>query len=167
MARYVLTDASPLIGLAIVGGLGWLKPLFGTVWMPSEVRREVLPGLGLPGESAIDRAMKAGGVRQWRRVAAAVKPELPELDEGESACIRIALARVSRGDEVLLLMDERAGRAVAAERGLRVAGTAAVIGLAKTKGLIPSAKTAFALLHDSDFRIAPNVIRTVLAHTGE
>jgi predicted nucleic acid-binding protein len=34
------------------------------------------------------------------------------------------------------LIDERAGRAVAEELGLEVAGTAAVIGLAKQKGLI-------------------------------
>ena len=31
MARLVLADASPLIGLARVDGLRWLPPLFGTV----------------------------------------------------------------------------------------------------------------------------------------
>ncbi|WP_256363649.1 hypothetical protein [Thiohalocapsa sp. ML1] len=41
MARLVLTDASPVIGLARVDGLGWLGPLFGAVWMPPEVRAEV------------------------------------------------------------------------------------------------------------------------------
>ena len=45
MARLVLTDASPLIGLARVDGLNWLGALFGVVWMPVEVRREVLAGL--------------------------------------------------------------------------------------------------------------------------
>lgn len=46
MARIVLTDASPLIGLARVDGLGWLGALFGEVWMPVEVRDEVLAGSG-------------------------------------------------------------------------------------------------------------------------
>lgn len=46
MARLVLTDASPLIGLARVDGLAWLGALFNTVWMPLEVRQEVLSGSG-------------------------------------------------------------------------------------------------------------------------
>jgi predicted nucleic acid-binding protein len=50
---------------------------------------------------------------------------------------------------------------------LRVAGKAAVIGMAKARGLIPSAKAVFETLHDSDFRISPEVIRTVLSRVGE
>jgi predicted nucleic acid-binding protein len=75
-------------------------------------------------------------------------PVLPDLDEGESACIRIALANPA---PCLLLMDERAGRAIAQEHGLAVAGTAAIIGLPKTRGLIGSAREVFARLHASDF----------------
>ena len=42
MAGLVISDASPIIGLARVDGLGWLKPLFGQVWIPPEVASEVL-----------------------------------------------------------------------------------------------------------------------------
>ena len=35
MAGRVLTDASPLIGLARVDGLSWLGALFGSVWVPA------------------------------------------------------------------------------------------------------------------------------------
>lgn len=169
MARLVLSDASPLIGLTWVNGLDWLRTLFGAVWMPAEVRRETLTGLSLPGEASIASAIKNGTLREWRRpiAAASAKLPLPDLDEGEAACIRIAHARTALGDQVLLLIDERAGRAVAMEHGLHIAGTAAVIGMAKTAGLIPSAKAVFALLHDSNFRIAPEVIRTVLMRVGE
>lgn len=162
MARLVLTDASPVIGLARVQGLSWLHALFGEVWMPAEVRQEVLPGSGLPDEAGILAAENAG----WLRVCALtpLMPDLPDLDEGESACIRIALAHAGSS---LLLMDERAGRALAAEHGLRVAGTAAVIGMAKSKGLIPSAREVFARLHASDFRISAPVIETILRRVGE
>lgn len=162
MARGVLTDASPLIGLACVGGLPWLQTLFGEVWMPPEVAAEVVGDRGFPGERAIAEAFTAG----WLRVteAAPPTPELPDLDEGEAACIRIALVWNER---TLLLMDERAGRAVAEENGLRVAGTAAVIGMAKLRGLIPSAREVFAQLHQSDFRISAEVINTVLERVGE
>ncbi len=162
MAGYVLTDASPLIGLAHVGGLLWLTQLFGSVWVPEQVRSEVIGNRGFAGEAAILAAEQAG----WLKLAPAAPagPELPDLDEGEAACIRIALAQAV---PALLLMDERAGRAVAQEFGLQVAGTAAVIGMAKQRGLITSARQVFECLHLSDFRISPQVIKTVLVRVGE
>lgn len=112
MAGFVLTDAGPLIGLARVDGLAWLHALFGRVWMPQEVRREVLPGLAFAAEQSILAAESAG----WLAVHSPTprKPSLPDLDEGEAACIRIGL---TRKEPVLLLMDERAGRALAVEHG--------------------------------------------------
>ena len=56
---------------------------------------------------------------------------------------------------------------MALELGLQVAGTAAVIGLARQRGLIRSARAVFEELHKSDFRIAPAVIQTVLERCGE
>lgn len=162
MARLVLTDASPLIGLARVDGLPWLGALFGVVWMPPEVRREVLPLRGLPDEEAIRAAEAAGWLKQTDPAPDGLV--LPDLDEGEAACIRSAL---SSAGPCLLLMDERAGRAIAREHGLAVAGTAAVIGMAKTRGLIASAGEVFRRLQGSDFRISAQVIETVLRRVGE
>lgn len=162
MARLVLTDASPLIGLSIVQGLGWLQSLFGEVWMPPEVEHEVLSGAVTRGQDEIRAAIAAGWLQTWTSAVAEVA--LPDLDEGEAACIRIALAVQSTpGHDALLLMDERAGRALAEEHQLRVAGTAAVIGMAQTRGLTPSARAIFEALLQSDFRISAEVIRTVLA----
>lgn len=39
--------------------------------------------------------------------------------------------------------------------------------MAKEKGIITSAKAAFETLHQSDFRIAVDVIKTVLIRVGE
>jgi predicted nucleic acid-binding protein len=64
-------------------------------------------------------------------------------------------------------MDERAGRAVAQEFGILVAGTAAVIGLAKKQGLITSVRPSFERLHLSDFRISADIIRAVMSRSGE
>ena len=166
MAGLVLSDASPLIGLARVDGLVWLHRLFGQVSLPAEVRAEVVPGLGFAEERAVLVAESAGWLAMHG--AAPLEPGLPDLDEGEAACIRIALAHVreQRGP-ALLLMDERAGRAIAMAHGLRVAGTAAVIGMARSRGLIASAREVFARLHASDFRISAAVIETVLRRVGE
>ncbi len=49
MAGFVLTDGSPLMGLARVDGLQWLQSLLGTVWMPAEVRFEVVSAVNARG----------------------------------------------------------------------------------------------------------------------
>ncbi len=165
MARCVVSDASPLIELAIVDGLGWLPALFGTVWIPASVQREVLPGVDARGEREVAAAIKAKGLRVWRKAPSAAAVDLGDLDEGETDCIRIALSEGAA--QVLLLMDERAGRAIAQELGIQVAGTAAVIGLAKKRGLITSARARFERLHGSDFRISAAVIQAVLRGVGE
>ena len=162
MAAIVIADASPLIALARVDGLGWLQALFEEVLVSEVVLAEVLTGAFPQNEAPIQAAI-AGG---WLKPAPLTAPEpaLPDLDEGEAASIRLALHCPARA---LLLIDERAGRSVARELGLEVAGTAAVIGLARQRGLIPSARAVFAALHAGDFRIAPAVIQTVLEHCGE
>ena len=162
MARIVVADASPLIGLSIVCGLGWLSDLFGEVWMPEEVRREVLSGKNSRGESEIRSAIEEGWLKVWPQPVAL--DEAIDLDEGESACIQIA---INHHDDVLLIMDERAGRAYALEKEILVAGTAAIIGMAKKGGLISSAREVFATLHASDFRISTTVIQTILERVDE
>ncbi len=162
MAAVVISDASPLIGLARVNGIGWLKELFGEVLIPKVVADEVITG-GFPAEEArITAALEAG----WLQIAGPIPagPELPDLDEGEAASIRLALAHPG---PALLLIDERSGRAVAQGLGLSIAGTAAVIGMARARHLIPSARAVLSQLHDSDFRIAPAVIHAVLRRCGE
>ena len=162
MAAIVIADASPLIALARVGGLSWLQQLFTEVMVTDVVFAEVLTGRYPDTEAPIRQALAAG----WLKTVAiaTTEPDLPDLDEGEASSIRLAL---SRNGPALLLIDERSGRAVAQELGLSVAGTAAVIGLARQRGLIPSARQVFAALHASDFRIAPAVIQAVLDRCGE
>lgn len=167
MAAIVIADASPLIALSRVsfpgrGGLRWLEALFGQVLVAEEVMAEVLSG-GYPAREEPFRVAIASG---WLRAVAvnSSEPHLPDLDEGEAASIR--LAQLS-GPQTLLLIDERAGRAVATAFGIKVAGTAAVIAMARQRRLIDSARAVFAELHANDFRIAPAVIQAVLERCDE
>ena len=162
MSRMVVIDASPLIGLAMVDGLKWLPDIFGTVFLPETVKQEVLPGKAARGEVAIAHAINAGWLTVWPET---IEPRLDiDLDAGETDCINLGL---SHADKVLLIMDERAGRAVAKEKGLHVIGTAAIIGQAKKQGLIASARETFEVLHASDFRISAAVINLVLVSVNE
>ena len=92
------------------------------------------------------------------------KPLFPELDEGEASCIRAAL---NLPEKCLLLMDERLGRAVAQESSLSVVGVVGLIGIARKRGLIPSASAVFERLLQTDFRISPDLIRGALLKVGE
>lgn len=161
MAQVVIADASPIIILSQIGGLDWIAPLFGKVWLTKIVREELLPG-GKPGEQAILAAIDSGVLavldQDWP------KPLFPELDEGEASTIRAAL---NLQEKCLLLMDERLGRKVAQENGLAIAGVVGLIGIAKMRGLIPSASAVFERLLQTDFRISPNFIRGVLRQVGE
>lgn len=85
MARLVLTDASPLIGFARVEGVAWLGALFGEVWMPDEVRREVLSGLGVGDEQAIGAAEAAGILRVWPSAAPDMLPHLGGCDRNDTS----------------------------------------------------------------------------------
>jgi len=162
MERIVVIDSSPLIGLAIVDGLQWLPTIFGAVYLPESVKKEVLPNKNALGKTAIAHAIEVGWLTVWSEP---IKPLLDiDLDAGETDCINVALGHP---DKVLLIMDERAGRAVAKEKGLRVTGTAAIIGLAKKQDLIPSAKAVFERLHNSDFRISATVINLILSSVNE
>jgi len=159
MAGCALSDASPLIAPARVDGLPWLRKLFGAVWVPQEVRQEVLPALDLPDERALLAAFERGDLRLCPATPTALP--LPELDEGEAACIRLALADTAPG---LLLMDgtrHRLGTRPAFGRHGRHRRHSADT---RTDSL---GQGGFARLHASDFRISAQVIATILRRVGE
>ena len=158
----VLSDASPLIALALIDRLDLLRSLFGQVSITEVVKAEVLADGSKPGEAAIAEAIKSNWIRvipdEWP------EPQFPALDEGEAGTLRAA---VNVGVPCLVLIDERAGRAVAAELGIAIAGTVGLIVQAKMRGLIPSARALFANMLEQDFRIRPELIRAALAQTQE
>jgi predicted nucleic acid-binding protein len=167
MARFAVSDASPVIGLALVGGLQWLPVIFGKVWVTQSVHQEVLPIHDAKGKKEITKAFNEGWLHLYTEPIA--KPMnsgvLKELDIGEKDCISLGLMQPK--NSTVLLIDERLGRAVALEVGLRIIGTAGIIGAAKKQGLIQSARPFFAKLHASDFRISAEVIKAVLVAVGE
>ena len=165
--RFAISDASPLIGLALVDGLSWLPELLGKVWVTPSVLREVLPVQQARGKELIADALTRDWISQYAGQIS--EPEnassLDELDKGERDSLALALMQ-ERGSAIVLI-DERLGRAAAIENGLFVVGTAGLIGAAKKRGLIAAAKPSFAKLHASDFRISASVINTVLGSIGE
>lgn len=155
-------DASPLIGLAFVGGLDWLPKLYRTAFITQTVRDEVLPGRGLPGESAIRVVLRRRHIRLFRRKL--TEPNFPGLDDGEASALRAAL---DHGEGALVVIDDLAGRKVAAQRGIPYTGTAGVIIEAKRARLIRSARPVFERLAQMDFRLSPQIVEEILIELGE
>ena len=166
MGRFVLSDAAPLICLAQVDGLSWLRTLFGQVHITQQVRDEILTGLGKPGEDALKQAIGRRLVRvhpEWDWP----EPQLPALGEGEASCIRTAMNLRERGHDCLLVIDDREARRAASSFTITVTGTAAVVGAAKQIGLIASARTIFDQLRLSGFRVSEGIVSGILESVGE
>lgn len=157
MARLVLSDASPLIGLARVDGLSWLRDLFGSVAVTPEVLAEVFCEPGVSDQGRIRQAL----AEEWLRPLdlTPTEPAYPHLGDGETSCLRVALAR---SEPTLLLLDDRLARREARRAGLQIIGVAAIIGMAEQRQLIPSARVVFDALLQTDFRIGAEVIQSVL-----
>lgn len=158
----VFCDASPVIGLSLVNGLGWLENLFGVVCITDVVANELLPGSDKPGEVEIATAIAQGRIRIVEDVW--LEPVFPTLDEGEASILRAA---VNQKGPCLVIIDETVGRAVASELGLTVTGVVGVIIAARRRGLIASAKNVFEALLQHDFRLADTLIDAALRSLGE
>jgi predicted nucleic acid-binding protein len=157
MPRFVVADASPLIGLATAGVLVWLRELFGTVMITRLVKDEVAGRGARPGAKELDTAMRAG----WIRVAP-TPPEtwgFEQIDSGEASTIALA----AKHEDALVLMDDALARASAAELGLEVIDLGAVLLLAKEARLVGAIKPVLGRLARAGFTI-PERRRSALLH---
>jgi len=155
-------NASPLIGLAHLDGLAWLRKLYGRALITPTVRSEVLTGFGRPGETEISAAIRRRQLGVLRRDPAG--PLLPALDDGEASTIRAALAH---GPGALVILDELSARKAARRHGLRCTGTAGVIVEAKRARLVVAARPLFKRLAESGFHLSPDLVAAVLEDLGE
>lgn len=133
MTGPVISNASPLIGLASIDRLLVLRQLWGEVILPEAVYREVVvAGAGRSGAASVGQACG-----DWMRV-------VPAQDQQEVSALRAALDEgeaevIVLGQELhagLLLLDNREPRVFARGLGLPVMGTLGVLLAAWRKGLV-------------------------------
>lgn len=119
----VVSNATPLIYLAKVGRLDLLRRVFGEVYVPEEVKVEVVDrGKQLGREDAylVERAVDEG----WLRVLRAELVEVPiRLQPGEVAALSLAKSLGLRE----VLVDEASARAAARLLDLTPRGTVYVL----------------------------------------
>ncbi|MEO0374261.1 MAG: DUF3368 domain-containing protein [Cyanobacteria bacterium P01_A01_bin.17] len=165
MAVIVVSDTSPLSGLAIAGYLSLLQQLYGQVVIPVAVADELKRG----GQD--DPRINAALTPDWIAVqqpqdlalVAALQAD-HNLDRGESEAIALALEL--KADE--LLIDERLGRREASRLGLSITGLLGILLVAKRRGLVGAIRPIVdALINEAGFRVSSRLYAEVLAMAGE
>nr|CAA6801355.1 MAG: Predicted nucleic acid-binding protein, contains PIN domain [uncultured Thiotrichaceae bacterium] len=159
----VIADAGPLIGLARLQKLTLFKDLFGEVLITHIVHGELFPATDHNDQPQIVEALNEGWLKIVDVDVGEWKPFSAGVDAGEGSAIFLACELAS----ALLIIDDRSGRSEAKAHKLKFMGTAAVVGLAKLKGLIPLAAPVLYDLQASGYRLSNTVIETVLADVGE
>jgi predicted nucleic acid-binding protein len=122
------------------------------VWVEVVERRPEAPGVD---------ALRAA---PWLRVDP--RP-LPQVDLGPDPCETAAILLAETIHADVLLIDERAGRAVAEGRGLSVRGTPGVLVQARLQGSLPALKPVLEALVAEGFRIAPQLVAEAPRRVGE
>jgi predicted nucleic acid-binding protein len=149
----VIADTGPVNYLVLIGSADLLQRLYVRVIVPQSVIEE----LRQPGTPSVVLSW-IGTPPDWLEVRPdpPADPTLNFLDPGERAAL--SLAEVLNADE--LLIDERAGRAEAERRHLRVTGTLGVLADAHLAGLADF-EQSLARLRTTNFRLSAEVERLV------
>ncbi len=159
----VVSDTSPIIGLAAVGHLDLLHELYETILLPTAVLDELTAVE--PPAPALQELQSA----DWFQVVEVREPALIAalelgLDRGEAEAIALAVER----EADLLLLDERKARAVARRLERPVIGVLGVLVEAKRRQLLPAVRPVLdELLTRAGFRISGSLRSRVLQETGE
>lgn len=162
----VIADAGPLIAFSRSGALHVLPSLFGEVWVTDAVQQEVCAAGVFPGQDLIFAALSTGALRSAAVDMAHWQARFAGIDPGEASAIALAESIMATGARVLLIVDDRLARLEAQARKLPIIGTAAVVGLAKTRGLIPRADEVLRAMQAGGYFLGNAVVRAILDRVG-
>ena len=146
-----VSDTTPLNYLILTDSAHVLPTMFGRVYAPSAVIKELL-------HPRSPEAVRAWASRppEWLTVQDSTRAD-PSLGLGAGETATIALAEELKADWVL--MDERKGSRAAESRGFRVAGTLGIIEEAGARGLLDYKQTRDRLVGDTTFYVTDDVLR--------
>jgi predicted nucleic acid-binding protein len=159
----VVADTSVILNLCCVQHEHLLQQLFKRVLIPAEVADE------FTRLTKMQKRFSSLVLPNWIEILPAPKSFPAEvvqaqLDIGESAAIALCLNQKADA----LLIDEKAGREVAAKLGVRTIGIAGILIDARIEKLIPSIKVLLDQLErEANFWISSELRRSVLQLAGE
>jgi len=165
MVMIIVSDTSPINGLAIVGYLWLLQQVYERVLIPPAVADELRRG-GEDDSRIIDALSL-----DWIEVYQPRNYQLTEtlqteynLDRGESEAIALALEL--NAEE--LLINERLGRRQAVRLGLSITGLLGILLVAKHRGLVREIRPIIDnLIEQASFRVSASLYIEILIAAGE
>jgi len=159
-----VSDTGPIIGLAKANRLSLLKNLFDKVLIPPMVRKELFAKTGDEAE-LIDNALTDFiQVSEINPVDETAKLILEGLSEGERQAIGVA---ASMENDVILLIDDRAGRQAAEKLNIRITGLVGVLLMAKEKGLIKSVVDVIEEIRNNGYWLSNSLVDIAKQLSGE
>lgn len=160
MNKLIIADAGPLIAFARLHQIQLLPQIFGRVLVTDIVFGECAGRADFPESQLIHEAAAK------KQLELCTAPDFSayaqKIDAGEASAIAVA---IEYGCGVL--MDDKAGRAMAKNAAVPVIGTMGVLVLAKRKGLVPLVKPLLASLVASGYFLSDEIISAALAAAGE
>lgn len=162
----VVSDTSPITNLAGIGQLDLLRQLYSRVTIPLAVYNEMVSvGKNVPGSMEVQSLnwIQTSVVKNTQSIAD-IQSNQTNIDLGEAEAI---ILTIQMGAD-LLLMDERRGRAVAVNCGLKVVGILGILLQAKHDGLILLVQPLLdQLVKKLDFRVSRKLYEAILQTAGE
>lgn len=159
----IVSDTTPLIGLASIGRLDLLQELFEEVYIPQAVFDETVT-FGRENSKAKQMVSNASWIHVVEvKDRLAVNVLLDEMDLGEVETI--VLASEMNADWVL--MDEKKGRRKLSQLNIPKIGTLGILLKAKEIGLVSVLKPEIEELQRSGFSISPLLVEEILDAAGE
>lgn len=160
----VVSNTGPLIGLAKINQLPILKSIYKEVMIPPMVHKELWGKVGMESDQ-IDSALQDFiKVTEIKTLKPATESALVDLDEGERQAISLAS---TIDDEVLLLLDDRAGREAAKKLGIPTTGLIGIMLLAKERGLINNVRPLLEEIRNHGYWLSDEVIEVARKLAGE
>ncbi|HEX8200083.1 MAG TPA: DUF3368 domain-containing protein [Isosphaeraceae bacterium] len=158
----VASNTGPLIALAKVDQLALLKTMFADVLIPPAVHRELLAKVGPEAQRLDDALQDFIRLQPMPPIAPEVDQATRGLGAGEQQAVALGIAR-----GVLLLIDDRLGRAAARQLGANVTGVAGVLIQAKQTGLIPLVRPVQEAIRRNGYWLSDAVVESATKLAGE
>ena len=150
----IVSNSSPLIALARIQRLDLVPAILQSILIPPAVAREIEPSIpALPAWVSVRVPSSQGPLLTSRG----------RLGDGEREAIALA---IEIGADAVLI-DERAGRRVAEEAGLKVIGTLGLLLEAKRAGHITTIRAELDKLLETSFFLSPQLYDQLLRMAGE
>lgn len=160
----IVADTGPIIALAKIGKIFLLKSIAEEVLISPMVYKELFGKIGSESNE-IDKALNTF-IRLKKEITLdeATEMALADLGEGEKQAIGLAS---NLGEDVLLLIDDRAGRRIAGKLNIATTGLVGLLVVAKEMGFVESVGPLIEDLRHNGYWLSDDLITTAKRLAGE